>query len=90
MDERHLWEISIAAFFLVILIVTTLAGNIVVIIAVLTYHRLKEQHSNMFIMNLAIADLCVALLVMIWSLVAVVTDMKHDDGQPLLIGMVSD
>ena len=89
MDDRQLWDIGVATFFLVILIIITIIGNIIVIVAVLTYHKLKEQHSNMFIMNLAVADLCVAPLVMIWSLIAVVTDMKHEEGKSLLIGMVS-
>jgi len=86
-SSRSPAEIAISVFFLIILILLTLFGNVVVIIAARTYYKLKEQHSNMFIVNLAIADLCVAFFVMFCTLVELVMDIQQDE--PLPIGNVS-
>ncbi|XP_067938801.1 D(1) dopamine receptor-like [Watersipora subatra] len=67
-------------FFLIML--ATIFGNIIVIIAILTYRQLKKQQSNLFILNLAFADISVAVTVMIWSTVAFILNMGKDNDHP--------
>jgi hypothetical protein len=43
--------------------VLTIGGNLVTILAVLTHRKLRTK-TNAFIVSLAIADMCVSLLVM--------------------------
>ena len=66
LDERYLmdvWESSlINIIYLIFLSVSTLignVGNVLVIGAVLSDRRLRRQEGNIFILNLATADLCV-------------------------------
>ena len=66
LDERYImdvWESSpINIIYLIFLSVSTLignVGNVLVIGAVLSDRRLRRQEGNIFILNLATADLCV-------------------------------
>ena len=87
--ERSTAAIAIAAAFLVLLMLVTIIGNVIVIIAATTYHNLKEQVSNMFIVNLAVTDLSVALLVMLYSLIVLTIDVKVIEGDKVYISNVS-
>ena len=86
---RSTAAIAIAAAFLVLLMLVTIIGNVIVIIAATTYHNLKEQVSNMFIVNLAVTDLSVALLVMLYSLIVLTIDVKVIEGDKVYISNVS-
>lgn len=71
-DYRGDAEIAITAFFLTIIILLAVAGNIMVIRAVQICHTLREDRSNLFIINLAITDLSSAVIVMSSSFVSLV------------------
>ena len=61
-------------FLLVLIALTALIGNMLVILAVFLYHRLKDEVSNLFIVNLCITDLSSAAVVMASSAAAVGAD----------------
>lgn len=77
-------EIAVTGLFLVLLILVALLGNAVVILAVFMYHRLKNEVSNLFLVNLSVTDLSSASIVMTTSLAATAADM-----QPLKSGWCS-
>lgn len=77
-DRRQVFGIVLGGFILIVIILLTLIGNTIVITAIASFQRLKEQHSNWFIVNLAIADIAVAVFVMILSFFALVTDTGSD------------
>lgn len=77
-----------SVIFLAILL-ATIIGNVVVIAAIVNYRTLKSSRSNLYILNLAIADLAVALTVMIWTAAAFVLDMGQSVDHPWMLGMVS-
>ncbi|XP_067942808.1 D(1) dopamine receptor-like [Watersipora subatra] len=78
-EPRSASEIVTASMCLAVLIFITVIGNITVIVAATTYHKLIEQQSTLFIINLAVADLLVAFLIMLSSLVTVSLDIKPLD-----------
>ncbi|ELU10639.1 hypothetical protein CAPTEDRAFT_54000, partial [Capitella teleta] len=51
-----------------------LIGNALVIVAIRSNHRLREQTSNIFIINLCVADLCSAIVVMGTVFYAILSD----------------
>ena len=61
-------------FFVVVIATTALLGNVLVILAVFSYNRLRDEVSNLFIVNLGVTDLCSAVVVMLTSAVAVGSD----------------
>ncbi|XP_067681977.1 octopamine receptor beta-1R-like [Haliotis asinina] len=72
--ERSKVEIALLSAFIILIILFAITGNIAVIFAIHTSHHLKEEMSNMFIVNLSITDLTSALVVMGSALVAISTD----------------
>lgn len=57
------WSKFMAVAIFVLLILVTVIGNMLVILSVLTTRRLRTV-TNCFVMNLAVADLLVGILVM--------------------------
>ncbi|KAM6220640.1 D(1B) dopamine receptor [Rhynchocyon petersi] len=55
---------------LTLLILWTLLGNVLVCTAIVRSRHLRAKMTNVFIVSLAVSDLCVALLVMPWKAVA--------------------
>ncbi|XP_007946970.1 D(1B) dopamine receptor [Orycteropus afer afer] len=55
---------------LTLLILWTLLGNLLVCAAIVRSRHLRAKMTNVFIVSLAVSDLCVALLVMPWKAVA--------------------
>jgi len=78
-------EIASGGFFLLLIILMTFLGNGLVILAIVTYRQLKDQQSNLFILNLAMADLGVVITVMAWTFISLVTDTALDT----MLGTVS-
>ncbi|KAK7105093.1 alpha-1D adrenergic receptor-like [Littorina saxatilis] len=73
--ESRSYGLNVTVSFLIVLIaVMGLVGNILVIFAVFMYHRLRDEVSNLFIVNLSITDLSSAFVVMVSSAVAVGAD----------------
>ena len=73
--RRSSVEIGINAFVLLLILMVALFGNMAVIFAVFSYRRLREQLSNLFIVNLAITDMTSALVVMLTTVVTIMTDV---------------
>ncbi|CAG5115465.1 unnamed protein product [Candidula unifasciata] len=67
--ERALWSI-----LLIIIILASIVGNMLVLACVYLHHRLREENSSIFIVNLSVADMISAAVVMISSLHALVSD----------------
>ena len=88
-DLRTDLTIGLVSIIFILIILATVFGNVIVIIAILTYRQLKNQQSNLFILNLAFADLSVVLTVMIWTTVAFMLDMGRDLDNPWLFETVS-
>ncbi len=61
--QYSLAETIVIVFFLTILVFCSVAGNLLVCIAILTDRKLRKT-SNYFIISLAVADMCMAILVM--------------------------
>lgn len=61
--HRTLAELIVGTFTFMVIILMTVVGNILVILSVVTYKPLNKVQ-NYFLVSLAAADLCVALLVM--------------------------
>ncbi|KAK7877814.1 hypothetical protein WMY93_031522 [Mugilogobius chulae] len=61
---------SLTGCLLSLLILWTLLGNILVCSAVLRFRHLRSKVTNIFIVSLALSDLCVSVLVMPWKAVA--------------------
>ncbi|XP_004385969.1 D(1B) dopamine receptor [Trichechus manatus latirostris] len=60
----------VTAGLLTLLILWTLLGNVLVCAAIVRSSHLRAKMTNVFIVSLALSDLCVALLVMPWKAVA--------------------
>ncbi|XP_064599927.1 5-hydroxytryptamine receptor 1A-like [Liolophura sinensis] len=73
-ERREDAEISITALFLVFIIGLAVTGNIMVIRAIQLCPMLRDDRSNLFIINLAITDLSSAIIVMSSSFVSLVAD----------------
>ncbi len=56
-------ETIVIVFFLTLLVFCSVAGNLLVCISILTDRKLRKT-SNYFIISLAVADMCMATLVM--------------------------
>ncbi|XP_038052427.1 melatonin receptor type 1B-B-like [Patiria miniata] len=83
-------EISINIVFLIctiIMLCMGLVGNVLVIGAVLVHRRLRVL-GNVFVINLAIADMCVTIFVDTFSIVGIATDGRFFDTQQALCDMV--
>ncbi|XP_046342695.1 alpha-2Db adrenergic receptor-like [Haliotis rufescens] len=72
--ERSRVEIGLLSVLIFLIILIAITGNTAVIFAIYTSHRLKEEISNMFIVNLSITDLTSAVVVLGSALVAMSTD----------------
>jgi len=77
-EPRSPVTIGILSAILIVIALAIIVGNIVVILAVTSYRQLKQQRSNQYILNLAVTDLGVVLLVVIWSLIAFASDMGRE------------
>ncbi len=64
--QRHLWEMILLGILLSLITLVTILGNLLVIVTVLTNHRLHNP-TNYFILNLATADACLGLIVLPFS-----------------------
>ncbi|CAH1792770.1 unnamed protein product [Owenia fusiformis] len=73
-QRRDNIAIIISGIILFFIIVFSVIGNVAVIMAIKTNSRLREQISNIFILNLSIVDLCTASLIMMTTFVQLVTD----------------
>ncbi|XP_076442672.1 octopamine receptor beta-2R-like [Babylonia areolata] len=73
-DLRTVAENAGISFMILLISVIALLGNIIVILAVYLYPRLREEVANLFIVNLSVTDLCSAVVVMLTSVVAVAND----------------
>ena len=67
-DDRTSWEIAICAIVLILILIIAVLGNSLVIAAIYTNRKLRENVSYMFIINLGISDLLMAMVVMTSSL----------------------
>lgn len=88
-DLRSDVTIALVGVVFLSIVLAILFGNIIVIIAILTYRQLKKQQSNLFILNLAFADLSVVVFVMIWTTAAYVADMGRSEDYPWIFSNVS-
>ena len=88
-DYRSDLTIGLLSVLFILIMIGIVFGNIIVIIAILTYRTLKKQQSNLFILNLAFADLSVVLTVMIWTTVAFILDLGRDTSNPWIFTDVS-
>lgn len=88
-DYRSDLTIGLLSVLFILIMIGIVFGNIIVIIAILTYRTLKKQQSNLFILNLAFADLSVVLTVMIWTTVAFILDIGRDSSNPWIFTDVS-
>lgn len=79
-DLRSDATIVITGFLFIAIMVAITVGNVVVIVAILTHRTLKNQKSNLFILNLAIADLMVVFGVMIWTSISLTMDYGSSEG----------
>ena len=66
------WLLTIEALFLIVVCVGAISGNVLLFVVVSKSHRLRTK-SNFFILNLAVADLLVAVINMPVTIVTVVT-----------------
>ncbi|KAK7507018.1 hypothetical protein BaRGS_00001869 [Batillaria attramentaria] len=73
-EERSLAENISACIFFIIIILFAIGGNVLVILAVYMYRRLRDEVANLFIVNLSITDLSSATVVMLSSVIAVSMD----------------
>lgn len=73
MLQHREWEHVILAGSLVLILLATLLGNVLLCIAVHRRHKLRTR-TNMFVANLACADIGVALLCMPFSLITCLND----------------
>ena len=73
---RERWEIGFNATIVVILVLVALAGNLLVVFAITKTSKLREQVSNMFIINLSCTDMILANVVMATSFVTIAMDVK--------------
>ncbi|XP_012937885.1 uncharacterized protein LOC101856656 [Aplysia californica] len=71
---RTTTEIIIWSFLLLMITMASLLGNGLVIACVRIHHRLREEQSNMFIVNLSVTDMLSAVLIMLSSLHALAGD----------------
>ncbi|KAK0042484.1 octopamine receptor 1 [Biomphalaria pfeifferi] len=71
---RSLVEIVLWSILLAILMLVSSVGNILVIVCVRTSHKLQEDRGNIFLVNLSVADLLTAVIVMSGSLISLVED----------------
>lgn len=88
-DYRSDLTIGLVSVLFVGIMIGIVFGNIIVIIAILTYRTLKNQQSNLFILNLAFADLGVVVTVMLWTTIAFILDMGKDMSNPWIFTDVS-
>lgn len=62
----------VTAGLLTVLVIWTLLGNLLVCAAIVRSRHLRAKMTNVFIVSLAVSDLCVAVLVMPWKAAAAV------------------
>jgi hypothetical protein len=75
-DEiRSLTSIIFLAFILIIFIFLAVFGNILVVMAVLKTPSLREEKSNLLVINLAVTDMLNGMTVMLSTLVSLVMDV---------------
>ncbi|GFO34700.1 alpha-2 adrenergic receptor [Plakobranchus ocellatus] len=77
LGHRSLAEIVFWSILLSLILVTAVLGNLLVIACVRTTTRLREEKSNMFLVNLSITDVGSACVVMTSSLHALMLDKWH-------------
>lgn len=68
-------ETIMISFVLILVLIMTILGNIVTILSVVTHRKLRTK-TNAFIVSLAIADMCVSLLVMPFGIYQQLNDKK--------------
>ena len=76
-DHRSTGELIWTSILLLLIILITWLGNLAVIFAIYNSPRLREQTSNLFIVNLSITDLSNGTVVMPTAFFALVLDVKH-------------
>lgn len=67
--ERVIWSI-----LLIIIILASLIGNMLVLVCVYLHHRIRDENASLFIVNLSVADMISAIVVMVSSLHALASD----------------
>ncbi|XP_072025625.1 beta-4C adrenergic receptor-like [Amphiura filiformis] len=72
--HRDIYQIGICSFFMFTIIIVSILGNIAVILAIYKTPTLKEDVSNIFLINLSTADLFSAIFVMPYSSLALISD----------------
>ena len=77
--SRTLLHITIYTTLLLLIILISILGNLLVILAITSTNHLRQQLSNLFLINLATTDLTSASLVMSSSLVFTVLDEDQVD-----------
>lgn len=75
--RRNQVEIGINALILFVLFIVALFGNFLVIVAIVNSNNLRNQLSNILIVNLSITDITSALVVMSTSFLAVALDIEY-------------
>ena len=75
--HRSTGELIWTSILLLLIILITWLGNLAVIFAIYNSPRLREQTSNLFIVNLSITDLSNGTIVMTTAFFALVLDVKH-------------
>ena len=75
--HRSTGELIWTSILLLLIILITWLGNLAVIFAIYNSPRLREQTSNLFIVNLSITDLSNGTIVMTTAFFSLVLDVKH-------------
>ncbi|XP_052769147.1 octopamine receptor beta-2R-like isoform X2 [Mya arenaria] len=73
-QKRSTYQTAIAVFFLLVIMVTGLVGNTAVIAVCCLQRRLRQEVSNLLIVNLSVTDLGNTVLVMASALVSLLYD----------------
>ncbi len=76
-QRRSRLEIAWTSVLLLIVILVTVGGNLAVVFAVYNSVRLREQVSNLFIVNLSVTDLSSGGLVMFSAFFPLVFDLRY-------------
>ena len=74
MTYRETYQNTIGAFVMAVIIFLSTFGNIAVILAISRTPKLREELSNILLVNLSLTDLLSALFVMPYTFIALVTD----------------
>lgn len=89
-DRRSIVTIVVSSAIFISIMLAIAVGNTVVIIAIATHRTLKNQQSNLFILNLAITDLMVVFGVMIWTSASLTMDYGRDESNPWALSYVRE